>query len=68
LPHTRRQRLTDKGVDMHRRVTRLIDDQARWARPVGEWNQRWIAAAFARTWPAKDLLNGMWLGHRCIRP
>jgi nitrite reductase/ring-hydroxylating ferredoxin subunit/uncharacterized membrane protein len=63
LPHTRRQRLTDKGVDMHRRVTRLIDDQARWARPVGEWNQRWIAAAFARTRPAKDLLNGVWLGH-----
>jgi nitrite reductase/ring-hydroxylating ferredoxin subunit/uncharacterized membrane protein len=63
LPHTRRQPVTDKGVDMHRRVTRLIDDQAHWARPVGDWNQRWIAAAFARTRPAKDLLNGVWLGH-----
>ncbi len=48
---------------MHRRVTRLIDEQARWARPLGEWNQRWVSAVFERTRPLKDVLNGVWLGH-----
>ena len=48
---------------MHRRVSRLIDAQERWAKPVGQWNQRWIAAAFANARPLKDFLNGVWLGH-----
>ena len=48
---------------MHRRVNHMLDAQERWAKPVGEWNQRWITAAFARTRPLKDVLNGVWLGH-----
>jgi nitrite reductase/ring-hydroxylating ferredoxin subunit/uncharacterized membrane protein len=48
---------------MRRRIVRLIEAQERWARPVGEWNQRWLAAAFGAAGPAKDLLNGVWLGH-----
>ncbi len=48
---------------MHRRIGQLIDEQARWARPLGEWNQRWLAQVFDRTRPLKDVLNGVWLGH-----
>ncbi|MDA8201771.1 MAG: Rieske (2Fe-2S) protein [Chloroflexi bacterium] len=48
---------------MHRRIERLIDGQAGWARPVGEWNQRWLMEFFGRTRPLKDMLNGVWLGH-----
>jgi nitrite reductase/ring-hydroxylating ferredoxin subunit len=48
---------------MHREITRLIDRQASWATPLGERVQTWLASVFDRTRPAKDLLNGTWLGH-----
>lgn len=48
---------------MHRRIARLIAAQAGWARPVGVLEQRWLTAAFAACRPAKDVLNGVWLGH-----
>jgi nitrite reductase/ring-hydroxylating ferredoxin subunit/uncharacterized membrane protein len=48
---------------MARFLIRLIDAQARWARPFGDFNQRWLSALFRSIWPIKDLLNGRWLGH-----
>jgi len=44
-------------------LTRLIDAQAFWARPLGDFNQRWLSALFRRMWTIKDLLHGRWLGH-----
>lgn len=46
-----------------RLVTRLIDAQAFWAKPFGDFNHRWLSALFGRLRPLKDLLNGKWLGH-----
>jgi nitrite reductase/ring-hydroxylating ferredoxin subunit/uncharacterized membrane protein len=46
-----------------RLVTRLVDAQAGWARPFGEFNHRWLSALFRPMRPVKDFLNGTWLGH-----
>jgi nitrite reductase/ring-hydroxylating ferredoxin subunit/uncharacterized membrane protein len=48
---------------MARFLTRLIDAQAVWARPFGDFNQRWLSAIFRRMWTIKDFLHGRWLGH-----
>ena len=48
---------------MHRQIIRLIDDQASWAKPVGQTVQGWLGTVFGATPPSKDLLNGIWLGH-----
>ncbi|MEX2011396.1 MAG: Rieske (2Fe-2S) protein [Chloroflexota bacterium] len=48
---------------MARFLTRLIDAQAFWARPLGDFNRRWLSALFHRMWTMKDLLHGRWLGH-----
>ena len=37
--------------------------QDRWAKPLGDFNHRWLAALFRPIRPIKDLLNGTWLGH-----
>ncbi|CAN5546124.1 hypothetical protein BH20CHL6_BH20CHL6_03270 [soil metagenome] len=42
---------------------RLIDAQEGWARPVGDFNHRWLSALFRPMRPVKDFLNGTWLGH-----
>jgi len=48
---------------MDRWLARLIAGQARWVRPFGEFNHRWVHALF-RPMPAiRDFLNGRWLGH-----
>jgi nitrite reductase/ring-hydroxylating ferredoxin subunit/uncharacterized membrane protein len=44
-------------------VTRLVDAQAGWARPFGDFNHRWLSAFFGPVRPIKDFLNGTWLGH-----
>lgn len=46
-----------------RLVTRLIDAQAFWAKPLGGLLHRVLSAFFGRLRPLKDLLNGKWLGH-----
>jgi nitrite reductase/ring-hydroxylating ferredoxin subunit/uncharacterized membrane protein len=46
-----------------RLVTRLVDAQAAWARPLGDFNHRWLSALFRPIRPIKDFLNGTWLGH-----
>lgn len=44
-------------------LTRLMDAQAGWARPFGDFNHRWLSALFRPMRPVKDFLNGTWLGH-----
>jgi len=44
-------------------LTRLIDAQAVWARPVGDAVHRILHALFHAITPIRDLLNGRWLSH-----
>jgi nitrite reductase/ring-hydroxylating ferredoxin subunit/uncharacterized membrane protein len=46
-----------------RLVTRLVDAQGAWARPLGDFNHRWLSALFRPIRPVKDFFNGTWLGH-----
>ena len=46
-----------------RLVNRLVNAQAGWARPFGDFNHRWLSALFGPIRPIKDFLNGTWLGH-----
>jgi nitrite reductase/ring-hydroxylating ferredoxin subunit/uncharacterized membrane protein len=46
-----------------RLVTRIVDAQARWSTPFGDFNHRWLTALFGPIRPIKDFLNGTWLGH-----
>lgn len=48
---------------MARWLARLIAAQDGWARPLGDFNQRWLSAVFRPIQPVKDLLSGRWLGH-----
>lgn len=48
---------------MHREISRLIDEQAGWAKPAGELVQGWLGRLFGRYRREKNLLNGTWLGH-----
>ena len=47
---------------MARLLTRIVDAQARWAKPLGDFNHRWLAALFRPMRPVKELLHGRWLG------
>ncbi|TMG25628.1 MAG: Rieske (2Fe-2S) protein [Chloroflexi bacterium] len=44
-------------------LARLMDSQTTWAQPFGDFNHRWLVALFRPIRPAKDFLNGTWLGH-----
>jgi nitrite reductase/ring-hydroxylating ferredoxin subunit/uncharacterized membrane protein len=44
-------------------ITRIVDAQARWSTPFGDFNHRWLTALFGPIRPIKDFLNGTWLGH-----
>ncbi|MBA2719853.1 MAG: Rieske 2Fe-2S domain-containing protein [Chloroflexi bacterium] len=46
-----------------RYVTRAVDAQGRWSKPLGEFYHRWLSALFRPIRPVKDFLNGTWLGH-----
>jgi len=48
---------------MGRWVERLIRAQDGWARPLGDFNHRWLFALFRPLGPVKSWLNGTWLGH-----
>ncbi len=48
---------------MARLLARLVALNDAWARPVGEFNHRWVSAIFRPIKPIRDLLNGRWLGH-----
>jgi nitrite reductase/ring-hydroxylating ferredoxin subunit/uncharacterized membrane protein len=44
-------------------LAKVLDAQSGWARPFGDFNARWLKAAFRPIGPTKDALNGRWLGH-----
>jgi nitrite reductase/ring-hydroxylating ferredoxin subunit len=46
-----------------RALIRLIDAQAGWARPFGDWLHGLADAIFRRIVPIRSFLNGTWLGH-----
>lgn len=46
-----------------RYVNRAVDAQARWSRPFGDFNHRWLTALFQPIRPIQGFLNGTWLGH-----
>jgi len=48
---------------MARLLARLIEIQAPWAQPLGDFNKRWIGWIVRRLGPLKDLVHGRWLGH-----
>lgn len=48
---------------MARLFARLVAVNDAWARPLGDFNHRWLTALFRPIRPIKDLLNGRWLGH-----
>jgi len=56
---------SDKGGArlLGRLFLRIIDAQAGWSRPFGDFNHRWLSALFRPLGPVKDLLHGTWLGH-----
>jgi nitrite reductase/ring-hydroxylating ferredoxin subunit len=44
-------------------LDRLVALNDAWARPLGDFNHRWVSALFRPLGPIKDLLHGRWLGH-----
>jgi nitrite reductase/ring-hydroxylating ferredoxin subunit/uncharacterized membrane protein len=44
-------------------LARLVALNDAWARPLGDFNHRWVSAIFRPIKPIRDLLNGRWLGH-----
>ena len=48
---------------MARFFERLVAAQDRWAKPFGDFNNRWLNALFRPMRPVKDFLNGTWIGH-----
>ena len=46
-----------------RYLTRAVDAQARWSKPFGDFNHRWLSALFHPIRPIQNVLNGTWLGH-----
>lgn len=48
---------------MARLIARLVAAQDIWARPLGDFNHRWLSALFRPIRPIRDLLSGVWLGH-----
>ena len=46
-----------------RYLTRAVDAQARWSKPFGDFNHRWLGALFHPIRPIQNFLNGTWLGH-----
>lgn len=46
-----------------RALTRLMDAQSGWTKPLGDAAHRFLSWLFHRLTPLRDLLNGRWLGH-----
>jgi nitrite reductase/ring-hydroxylating ferredoxin subunit/uncharacterized membrane protein len=46
-----------------RYLNRAVDAQARWSKPFGDFNHRWLTALFHPIRPIQSFLNGTWLGH-----
>lgn len=48
---------------MARLLARIVAAQDVWARPLGDFNHRWLSALFRPIRPIRDALSGTWLGH-----
>lgn len=48
---------------MRRFLARVVTAQDGWARPLGDFNHRWLNALFRPIRPLKDFLDGTWIGH-----
>jgi nitrite reductase/ring-hydroxylating ferredoxin subunit/uncharacterized membrane protein len=48
---------------MARFLAQLMTINDRWAKPLGDFNHRWLSALFRPLGPINDLLHGTWLGH-----
>ena len=48
---------------MGRLLARVIAAQDGWAKPLGDFNHRWLGALFRPIRPIRDFLDGTWLGH-----
>ena len=48
---------------MARFLARLVSINDGWAKPFGDFNERWTRALFRAIPPIRDLLQGRWLGH-----
>ena len=48
---------------MARLLARLVAMNDGWAKPLGDFNHRWLSALFRPMTPIRDFLNGRWLGH-----
>jgi len=48
---------------MARLLARLVALNDGWAKPLGDFNRRWLGALLRPLGPIKDLLHGRWLGH-----
>ena len=46
-----------------RALTRLMDAQSGWTKPLGDAAHRFLFGLFSRITPIRDLLVGRWLGH-----
>ena len=46
-----------------RYVTRAVDAQTRWSKPLGDFLHHWLGALFHPIRPIQNFLNGTWLGH-----
>jgi nitrite reductase/ring-hydroxylating ferredoxin subunit/uncharacterized membrane protein len=44
-------------------LVRILEANEGWAKPLGDFVQKLLAAILRPLWPIKDLLNGKWLGH-----
>jgi nitrite reductase/ring-hydroxylating ferredoxin subunit len=54
---------TREVLAMARFLMRLVALNDGWAKPLGEFNRRWLGALIRPLGPIKDLLHGRWLGH-----
>jgi nitrite reductase/ring-hydroxylating ferredoxin subunit/uncharacterized membrane protein len=48
---------------MGRLLARIMSAQDAWAKPLGDFNHRWLNALFRPIRPVRDFLDGTWLGH-----
>ena len=48
---------------MGRLLARIMSAQDVWAKPLGDFNHRWLNALFRPIRPIRDFLDGTWLGH-----
>src|SRR4029078_545467 len=59
----RRPSISVGGRTLGRFLARLVSINDGWAKPFGDFNERWTRALFSAIKPLRDLAQGRWLGH-----